>query len=448
MIVMTAGCTAILEGEKIKESLHSAAPYEKPPEIRIEVSDYYELKAAILSFVMDHENSGEIAVNSYDGEDVQTDVDRACGEIMNDDPIGAYAVSDITGLATKILSSYEVDVSIEYKRTKQQMEYVNVSTERALGTELLSVMSDYLDEAVFRTTLNISGDDIVRFVREIYYQNPKIIVILPITTVEVFPPGGADRIFELHFGNTDRPDILMSYRSSLGMSLRLITLAADGENDAEILISLAENLMAACVYDEGMAKSISEHGTQNFSATAYGALVKASAVGEGFAMAYKALCDELGFDCQIVLGYLDGMVHAWNIVTLFGHNYHIDVAMCAVNGMETAFLKSDADFIGHYAWDSLNTLKCNGPLTYEDFVSVEPPEGTEEQPGEATGEEGGQGAGEPGEGTGEEPGGEPGEGNGEAPPEAADRPDEEPQDVPGDTEGEYEGLFEELGVRN
>ena len=429
-LFISSGCTSILEGDKIKETLHSAQPYERPPEVKVEVSDYDELKDAVLDFVMQHESSGEIVYN-YDGDDVKADVDRACDEIMHNHPFGAFAVSDITGLTIKIGSYFEVDISIEYKRTKQQMEHVNivnVSTQRYLRSELLSVMSGYLDEAVFRTTLNITAEDITAFVSETYYQNPRSIVMLPVTAVGVFPPNGEDRIFELHFGYVDRPDILSQYSSSLTSYVRRNALAADGENDVEILISLAANLIAACVYDEGMARAISEHGAQNFAATAYGALVKASAVGEGFAMAYKALCDELGFDCRVVLGYHDGMVHAWNIISLYGYNYHIDVAMCALNGIETAFLKSDADFLEHYSWDIVNTIRCNGPLTYEDFVEVEIPEETNGEQGEEAGDETG---GEPGdatdEGTGEEASGEAGEDI------------TEPADIPELPEENYEG---------
>ena len=379
---LLTGCMSILEGSTLSESPHLSAPYERQPEMQIEVSDYGGLKDAILNFITEHELSGEIVIYSYDGGDVQEDVDRACYEIINTDPVAAYSVSELTGLATRIVSKYEINISIEYKRTKQQVEsYVNVSTLRYLRTELLSVMSDYADEAVFRATLDITADDIAALVRETYYQNPRRIVMLPVIAVETYPENGEDRIYELRFGNIERSSILSEYGASLSLYVRRNAFVADGDNDAEILLSLVENLIGACVYDEGTAKTISVHGAQNFAATAYGALVKGSAVGEGFAMAFKALCDELEFDCQVVLGYLDGMVHAWNIVALNGEYYHIDVAMCAANGIETAFLKTDADFAEHYSWDMINTVKCDGTLTYEDVVGTKSSEQTDEQTG-------------------------------------------------------------------
>ena len=433
-----SGCAAILEGETSSETLHSAVPYERPPEIKIEVSNYEELKDAILNLVMEHEDSGEIIINSYDGGDIQEDVERASDEIMNEHPVGAFAVKEIASVVTRVVTYFEVEINIDYKRTKQQIETVkdvNVSTERYLRTELLGVMNEYLDEAVFRTTLNITAEDVVRLVRETYYQYPRMIFMLPVTAVEIFPKNGDDRIFEMRFRYIDTSQgILKSYGASLASSVRFNAYSAGGDNDAEILISLAENLIAACVYDEGIARTISEHGAQNFAATAYGALVNGSAVGEGFAMAYKALCDDLGFDCQVLLGSYKGMVHAWNIVTLFGYHYHIDVAMCAANGIETAFLKTDADFSERYTWDAANTVKCNGPLTYEDFVEVEDPdpddteEGDEGAPDEENGEEPGEENGEEtGEGSGTEAGGEE---------EPAEQSDDVPEDADEQTNGE------------
>jgi len=82
----------------------------------------------------------------------------------------------------------------------------------------------------------------------------------------------------------------------------------------------------------------------------------------------------LGFDCRVVLGLLDGRVHAWNIVFLEGAFYHIDVAMCVVNGLETAFLKTDADFEEMYDWDMENTVRCEGELTLEDIIGPEEPD--------------------------------------------------------------------------
>jgi len=314
---------------------------------------------------------------------------------MRDDAVVVYAVEDISGVASRIVSYYEIDITVVYKHTKQQIDsIVNASTLRYLKAELLSIISENSEEAVIRTSRDITEDDIIELVKETYYENPRMVVMMPVTVLETFTTSGADKIFELRFGYIEQAGILRQHGANLSVYVRRNAEQAVGETDAEILLSLANNLIAACIYDEGTARAISVHGAQNFAATAYGALVNGSAVGEGFAMAFKALCDELGFECHVVLGYLNGMVHAWNIVPLYGENYHIDVAMCALNGIETAFLKNDADFLRSYSWNTEKTVSCKGTLTYEDIVG---PEEEEENHDDAEGGIVGESDGEAGE---------------------------------------------------
>ena len=383
--VMTAvGCAAILEGEERTESLHISKPYVTPPEEQIEVSSYEELMSEILSLIANYDSSGKMLASNYNG-DIEEDVNRACEEALGDNLIAAYAVAEIKGETTRIVSLYEINISISYKRTRLQMDsIVNVSTLRYMEPELLRIMSDYREEAVFLTSLSITEEDITGVIKEIYYQNPRSIVSLPITAVETFSVGGEDRIFELTLEYISSANIVTKQGETLSEYIRRNAQVVYGETDAEILLSLVNNLVASTSFDEGKAQTISVHGAPNIAATAYGALVESNAVGEGFAMAFKALCDELRFDCRVVLGNYNGMVHAWNIVSLLGDNYHIDVAMCAVNGINTAFLKTDADFIESYTWDFENTRRCNGILTYEDIVG---PENPEEDPDGENGED-------------------------------------------------------------
>lgn len=364
-----AGCASLLEGERYSEKPFITTPYVNPPEELIEVSDFEELKAEMLRLVLEHANHGRMYTSNYYG-DIDADITRAGDEIMENHPIGAYIVESISGTATKIVTYYEVEVDFTFKRTAQQLDsIVFISTPRYFRTELLNAISEHRDEVVVRTSLLISENDITEYIEEAYYQNPRRIVAFPVTTVETFPGTGQDKIYELSFRYIDTAEILQRYTTLLNINVRRNAQRAVGETDAEILLSLASNLIASTSFNEGAAQAISGHGSQNLVATAYGALENGSAVGEGFAMAYKALCDELEFDCRVVLGSVDGMVHAWNIVLLQGYYYHIDVAMGAVEGIETSFLKNDQIQRERYTWDFESTVRCEGPLTYEDVVA-------------------------------------------------------------------------------
>ena len=379
---LTFGCAAILEDERVEERRHVIIPVERPPYEQIEVSDFYELKEAIIELIMAHETSARIVSFSYDTEEVQYDLDRAINEIMTYHPIGVYAVSEIIGHATKIVTFFEITLSIEYMRTMQQIDSIfDVSESRDLRQALLEMMGEYSAEAVFRTPLQLTVEDIVGYIVDIYYQNPRRIFWRPVVAVEVFPESGEDRIFSVRFDFGRDPGILRALGDSVFVAVRSNVEAAEGDTEARLLLSLANNLIAIADFDEFAARTLPEHGLQNPAATAFGALINGSAIGEGFAMAFKALSDELGISSRVVLGTLDGQYHAWNLVNLDGHYYHIDVAKGDVNGIENTFLLSDTQMRGSgYVWDFENTPRAVGVLTFEDIVYYEDGEPYENPP--------------------------------------------------------------------
>ena len=372
LVLAISACGAFLETERESETLITPPPYVpaiNPPEERMDVSDGYEFRDEILNMIRTYEHTGLFVMYGSEHSEINEMVEHVVNEIETTHPLGSYATSNISIVTRATALFTEIDVNIEFKRTQDQINsIINVATIRYLMTELLSVMREHRDEVAFRTSLNLTVEDIRQFIKQIYYDNPRSIIMLPVVAFEAFPAQGNDRIIELRFGHIEPSGVLREYASSLSTSIRNNAGLADGDSDGEILLSLAGNLIASTTFDEASARAISEHGPQNFAATAFGALVRQYAVGEGFAMAFKALSDQLGFDNRVVLGYRDGMVHAWNIVFLAGNFYHIDVAMSAVYGLEFGFLRTDEDFKELlYTWDFDNTVRAAGELRYHDF---------------------------------------------------------------------------------
>jgi hypothetical protein len=382
-LMSISGCSAILEGDELVVSRHAGATRPEVTARSVEVRDFDELTAAIAGFVQSHDDTGVINVYGYSGE-IDEDVARACGEIMENTPMGAYAVSDIAWDIARIVSYYEVEIDISYRRTRRQLEaMVTASSQRFLREELQDIMRRYEESAVIYTRLgDIKPDEVRGYIEEIYYANPLEIIMLPVVGVDVFPDHGSERIVEITLGQRNPSNISLTYTAALAVAARNIAETASGESDGELLLALLGALTDTAEYDADAAR-IGQYSTQNFNATAYGALVYGLAVGEGYAMAYKTLCDELGIECVVVLGALGANAHAWNIVRVGGDYYHIDAAMCDESGVEAAFLMGDADMQGAgYVWDSANYPPCSGPLTYADFLP-EPDEDLESESGDA-----------------------------------------------------------------
>ena len=82
----------------------------------------------------------------------------------------------------------------------------------------------------------------------------------------------------------------------------------------------------------------------------YSALCEGLITSQSAATAWKLLCDQIGIDCQIVEGSRDGEEYAWNIVTLDGLRYHVDLLRdLLADG--SLHLRYDEEMTG-YSWDA------------------------------------------------------------------------------------------------
>ena len=93
-----------------------------------------------------------------------------------------------------------------------------------------------------------------------------------------------------------------------------------GMSDYEIAKALHDYLIEHCTYDKRLYDGTMPHE----SYTAYGALMKHTAVCDGYAHAYMELMNAAGVECVHVSGQGNGGGHAWNLVKIDGEWYHVD----------------------------------------------------------------------------------------------------------------------------
>ena len=86
-----------------------------------------------------------------------------------------------------------------------------------------------------------------------------------------------------------------------------------------------DRLAARCSYDKTVAESKNPSETHAQAFTAYGALVNGRAVCEGYSRAMQLLMHRAGMECTLVSGFGEGASHMWNMVTVDGRSYHVDV---------------------------------------------------------------------------------------------------------------------------
>lgn len=329
------------------------------------ISNYASLERAIEHLVSQHAESAELQFQNYDGS-ISQDISTACWEVKSSSAIGAFAVDYMSYDLSRIVSVYQAELYITYKRSADQMSALEVVPN-------FTAFTDRLEEAIRenRTYLvletgiaSITADIVREKVQEAYYADPLACPVMPAAEVAIFPESGVSRIFEitLSYGADGQTLAAMGEALRAAVDEMVLQIAPEGWTEETFLPRDRAEALYAYVRESCLSDVTG-------GSTAWDALVNGRADSEGLAMAYTAGCQALGLECEVILGRLDGEDHVWNLVTIGGMPYHVDVTGDAV------FLADDEMLLSAgYWWDTSLYPVC--AMTYEETVaakaSVEP----------------------------------------------------------------------------
>ncbi len=357
LVLSFAGCSVF--DRSVYEVTEYSAETEEATDAGVGyISDYAALRRAIVWLVSEHQESAELQFQNYDGN-ISRDLSQACWEVKSSTPLGAFAVDYTSFDLSRIVSFYQADVFITYKRSAEQMQELE-----QLGG--LSAFQRRLDEALAAgehylvlqmTAASLTPEVVSEYVRRAYYADALAAPVLPQVEADLYPDSGVERIVEisLDYGMTDeelaamRQALLDECQSAVDALTGGASAEPSGEPEATgeavdpaaLLSAAARYLAAHCQYAPDGGR------------LAYDAWVTGQADSEGMAMAFQALCGQLGYDCRTVAGRLDNEEHFWNIVTVGGTNYHVDIT-----ALDSLFLTGDDTMWGRYWWDTAAYPVC------------------------------------------------------------------------------------------
>lgn len=143
-------------------------------------------------------------------------------------------------------------------------------------------------------------------------------------------------------------------------------------------VALHDFLKSNIQYDhEGAAAPLHAAASGRFyeSHNVVGALLRKKCVCEGFAKAFKYLCDMTGLECYCISGTGNSVYergpHMWNIVRINGYYHHVDVTWDNQFNDDTSipnycyFCLDDKTIARDHTWDKRNYVKCDdAPYNY------------------------------------------------------------------------------------
>lgn len=340
------GCTTMLERTYVDVSPYEPMSTSSGNSSSLRVENYQELVSAVQYLVTMGKEQGTLTLYNYT-QDVETDLTRACQEVTQEDPLGAYSVEHISHDYSLIVSYYEVNLQITYRRSREQVGSISsVTGSSATRRVIRQALTEFSPETVLRISYFTENEDyVLDLIRQAYYESPVTALGMPEAEINIYPDSGSHRIVEIGLTYPAGAEVLR--RRSQTLADLALALAAEG--------SSAQSLYD-CVMD-GLTIS----GGSGRSST-YDALVRKESDSEGAALAYQLLCDQAGVECVLVQGTLNGAPHFWNIaVNETGEYRHMDLSS-GLSGLTDEELTA----AGTYLWDTNEYPACFAPLPLDE----------------------------------------------------------------------------------
>ncbi len=345
LMLLSTGCASMLNRDYSSVAPHSATPTAEGDSNTIRVENYQELVNALIYLVNQGEESGSIR---YSGEeaDFKKLMDEACLEVKQEDPLGNYAVDYIKYSVTSIVGSYEADVQITYRRTREQVaSIVDATGAAAIRSELSRALSSFSSEVVLRISYFEEDENYIhQLVRQAYLSNPATALDFPEAEVAMYPESGQQRIVEVTLTYHQPLQTLESRRNSLSREAeRICQPLAESSSIRGKLDGITQAL-----------QSMGAYSAQGGS-TAYDALLSGGGDSQGVALAFSLLCRQVGITCSVVDGQKDGQSHFWNVVQTAAGYRHVDLSR---SGSVTYDVDQTMTQQG-YVWDTQQVPVCS-----------------------------------------------------------------------------------------
>lgn len=314
------------------------------------VENYNELLTAMLSLVRSGAEHGIFYVPKYDESQLETDIKAAIQYAKEFDPIGAYAVEEVTWELGSSGGQNAAAIDVAYLHDSRELLKISrVENMQDAGTMIRKALDDCAPSVVLFVKSYVDTD-FIQLVEDYADANPQSVMEKPQTVASVYPETGINRVVELKFSYQNSRETLRNMQTQVSPVFAAAALYVSGDSsETEKLSQLYSFLMER--YDYRLETSITP---------AYSLLRHGVGDNKAFAMVYAVMCRQAGMECQIVTGTRAGEPWYWNLVRDGDNYYHVDLLSCSEMGIFREL--TDSQMTG-YVWDYSGYPKSELPDT-------------------------------------------------------------------------------------
>ena len=344
LLFLLTGC-GLLQRDYIQVRRHIEQTGDSDNASALRAESYAELVSGAQYFVTLGAPTGVVHLYQYGG-DIEQAVRNACDALLHDDPVGSYALRDVTCRPTRIVSYYECVFTYQYQRSLEEIVSLRtVSSRDGFRRQVAEGLRSFSDRLLLKTSGGYeSADQVQRLFWEVYYDTPEAALTTPQVNVRLYPDHGAARVVDITLDwQADRTELLEQAAQVSAAAARIVGQDSGGTLTNAWLLCL--RLRSGLDWNEESSGSV------------YAALVEGDANSQGIAMAYQLLCEKAGIRCLVVPGTKEDSVHCWNIITVNGVNWHVDLT---ARESRDRFLHTDEEMEESCSWSRADYPPCIG----------------------------------------------------------------------------------------
>lgn len=310
----------------------------------VSAANYSQLCGALEDMVHSGVESSVIHVADYDAALVSQEMTQAVRHVRETDPIGAYAVEEISWELGTSGALPAIAVDIQYRHGRTELNQIqSVSGMEAVQQKLGGAL-ERCDSSLVLLVSDYEAADMMQLTEDYAGAHPDSVMEAPEVSVQTYPDSGSTRVLELKFSYQNSREDLRQMKQQVSPVFTSAVLYVSG-NDAQ---SRKFSQLHAFLMER-----FAEYQIKTSMTPAYSLLRHGVGDSEAFAMVYARMCVRAGLDCQTVTGTLDGQPWFWNMVCCDGLYYHVDL-------LRGEFAMLTDNQMGSYVWDYSAYPVCDG----------------------------------------------------------------------------------------
>lgn len=347
LALLLTGCS-VFDGSYVSVNPHVVAPATEGGDATA-VSDYPQLRNALTDLV---DSGGTEALFSLDGylpEVLDSDLDLVKDYILNDYPIGAYAVEN---LEFEKGAENRLSAEITYRHTRTEIQRIETVRGASGAQAAIGLALGNCETGLTLLVTSYEDTDFPLLAEEYGELHPDVVMELPLITCRVYPDKGQTRVVELVFSYQTNRESLRNMRKAVEPIFSSARLYVTENAEDEVKLTQLYNFLTER-FDYTFETSITP---------AYSLLCHGVGDSRAFAQVYAAMCRQVGLECTVVSGTRSGESRFWNIVRNGETYYHVDLLRSLHDG---GYAQYGDDEMSGYVWDYSAYPVCGAPETEE-----------------------------------------------------------------------------------